>query len=150
MRLAVPSATFYAELEPGPLRRKPLLGALADRIRPRRFIDPAAAVVSINADGREVADPGQARRTAHGIGETGEHRVASFIRRDGDEQRVGIVKHGPDLGIDFVGREDVSGDALRPEHFGLIPRRDRAGDVRELIAVSPGKMRCTIADTEDK
>jgi hypothetical protein len=45
--LAGPSA----ELAPRVLGRDPLPGSLADRRRRRRFVDPAAATVAIDADG---------------------------------------------------------------------------------------------------
>ena len=65
----------------------------------RVLVDEAAAMVAIDADRRQVADPGELRRRGDRLGEIPERRVALRVRRDRDQERVGAGQGA----CDFLG-----------------------------------------------
>ena len=84
---------------PRPRRRRPARLVLeprqsARRARPRRarLVDPGAAMIAINADGRIVDDAPQRRRGGDGGREALERRACPVARRDRDDDRLGLPK----------------------------------------------------------
>ena len=68
-------AALGGELRPRPLGREALGRTPAGRVRRRRLAHPRAAVVAVDADGRQVADPLQVRRGEDRLAMMREHRI---------------------------------------------------------------------------
>ena len=107
------------------------------RVGRRLLVDPGAAVVAIDADGGEVADPAELRRGEDVVAMHGEHRVAGLALRDRDEDVGGLLKRRGDAVARPLPVEDevrrcprrrsrAALSALRtvpPIHAGLAPHR---------------------------
>ena len=117
-------AGAVAELEPGLLGREPPPRARADRRGRRVLVDPAAAMVAIDADRREVADPGEPRRGGDRGGEMPERRVALRVRRDRDQERVGAGQGACDSRLARSRRRRSKGSMpSAAQRRGLLRRR---------------------------
>src|SRR5690606_2416927 len=84
-----PAATRGAEIEPGPLRFGAAQAALGEGPDGRLLIDPGAFGVAVDADGGEIADPGEIRQRGDVVGEIAQYGVAFQVWRDADEQMRG-------------------------------------------------------------
>ena len=117
--------------EPGSLGGDPLPGPAAHGRGRLRLVDPGAALVAIDPDRREVADPSDAGPVEGGA-EPGEERIALPIRRGGDQESVGasdVIDHG-------TLRRAVQGmhpNARSRHPRGRLGRPHRSGDIREQI-----------------
>ena len=97
-RLARP----FAQSAPLRLDDEPHAAAFIGRARFRAFVDPGAAVVAIDADGREIDDLFQARRRGDFGFEPPQHRIALRVGPGADEQRVGLEQGGAQALVDPV------------------------------------------------
>ena len=79
-------ARLVAESEPGPLGLHAAQAALGRRTGRARLVDPLPLAVAVDADRRQVADPGEVRESGEVVAEMPQHHVALEVRRDADEQ----------------------------------------------------------------
>jgi hypothetical protein len=77
------------QIQPAGLGPDPLALAPAGRGQRRRFVDPAAAMVAIDAGGRQVTRPGQPRQRGDVGAVAIEHRIARIVGRHGTQQMGG-------------------------------------------------------------
>src|SRR6185295_8287598 len=117
---------------------EPLAAALRDRHRRRGLVDPAAGVIAIDADGREIDDRPQVRRASDRAGEWPEHRVTLLAWRHRDEQRVGVHQRGGGFrrrlaAVEHECFDGVPAKTRRRDSGGFFARAHGAGD-----AVEPG------------
>ena len=75
-------AAARAKIQPGLLGGEPLAAARRARLRRRCLVDPGAAAVAINADGREIDDCAQPLRVRQNIAAGAQHRIAVLVGRN--------------------------------------------------------------------
>src|SRR5436853_389688 len=78
---------------------------LGCRARGARLVDPLSLPIAVNADRRQVADPGEVRQGHQLVAEMPEHHVAFEVRRDADEQMRGAGQQVAHLGGGAVALE---------------------------------------------
>ena len=132
---------------PRPGRRRPARLVLeprqsARRARPRRagLVDPGAAVIAINADGRIIDDAPQRRRGGDRGPKALERRACPVARRDGDDDRLGLLKRLVEPGLRLGAVELIGLDALATQRGDALrrPRRSARLDPGLALNEPPG------------
>ena len=136
------------EAEPVLLRRHPVLRALPAGAEWRRFIDPAAGMIAIDADGGEIADPAQVRRGSDPVGKGREHGIAGFSRRDRDQNGLARRDVVRDRFIQMIWRKHPRRDSRRRQPFGLGATADGRGHPRARNLQPPRGMQRRITQAE--
>ena len=107
---------------PSLLGGEPFAAALIDRARLRRLVDPAAGMVAVDPDRREIDDALELRRPRDRLREMAQHRIAGRIGRDRHEQAFGGGEPIGDRRIGGLPIEDESSDAFAAQRLRPFPR----------------------------
>ena len=116
----------------------------------RRLVHPAAAMIAIDAGGREIPRPGQARR---GLGDLGEqrrqHRIARLGRPGRDQQMRRLLERVPRRILVGAGPEQRH-RAARADRRRLLGAASGPVDAPTLWQQQPRQRLCRIAVSEGK
>jgi hypothetical protein len=83
-------ASACAELPPSTLSRETLQAAGGAGSALAVFVDPSAVVLAVDADGGQVDDRAELRRSRQLVAACHEHRIARGVRRNRDKNRIGF------------------------------------------------------------
>ncbi len=142
-----------AERLPGALGFDAVLRPRQRRGERRVLVDPAAVMVAIDRDGREIDDCREPRRSGDGVAEQAKRRIDAVVGRDRDEQHVRLCDRVDErrrggLAVEHDDLDAASAEGAASEFGGILLAAGGADDAREPPAVTGDIVLGGIAEAE--